>query len=49
MSDIGKIMNGYGLTNYDITPKGWDWTDILVRNPSVFPFSFFNKGSSNTN
>lgn len=24
-------MNGYGISNYDVTPKGWDWTDILVR------------------
>lgn len=29
--DIGKIMNGYGLANYDQTPKGWDWVDVLVR------------------
>lgn len=28
--DIGKIMNGYGLSNYNITVKGWDWADVLV-------------------
>ncbi|RYP92649.1 hypothetical protein DL770_001231 [Monosporascus sp. CRB-9-2] len=28
---IGKIMNGYGLSNYDVAPKGWDWTDILLE------------------
>lgn len=28
--DIGKIMNGYGLSNYDVKSKGWDWSDLLV-------------------
>lgn len=28
-------MNGYGLSNYNVTPKGWDWTDILVWNYSL--------------
>lgn len=23
-------MNGYGLSNYDTAPKGWDWADVLV-------------------
>ena len=31
IADIGKLMNGYGLSNYDVKPKGWDWADILVR------------------
>ncbi|KAI1332943.1 arylsulfatase [Xylariaceae sp. FL0255] len=28
---IGKIMNGYGLSNYNVTVKGWDHTDLLVE------------------
>ena len=30
MADVGKLMNGYGLSNYDERPKGWDHADILV-------------------
>ncbi|KAI0552598.1 arylsulfatase [Xylaria curta] len=28
---IGKIMNGYGLSNYNVKSKGWDWSDLLVE------------------
>ncbi|KAI0146388.1 arylsulfatase [Xylariaceae sp. FL1272] len=28
---IGKIMNGYGITNYDTKSKGWDYSDLLVE------------------
>ncbi|KAI1633593.1 arylsulfatase [Biscogniauxia mediterranea] len=28
---IGKIMNGYGISNYDTKSKGWDWSDLLVE------------------
>ncbi|CAJ2504933.1 Uu.00g123270.m01.CDS01 [Anthostomella pinea] len=28
---IGKIMNGYGLSNYDVPSKGWDHSDLLVE------------------
>ncbi|KAI1824711.1 arylsulfatase [Xylaria intraflava] len=27
---IGKIMNGYGLSNYNVKSKGWDWSDLLI-------------------
>ncbi|KAK7734010.1 hypothetical protein SLS53_008005, partial [Cytospora paraplurivora] len=33
---VGKIMNGYGLSNYDVTVKGWDWVDA-VRHFDLFP------------
>ncbi|KAI1335289.1 arylsulfatase [Xylariaceae sp. FL0016] len=28
---IGKIMNGYGISNYNVTVKGWDHSDLLVE------------------
>ncbi|ROV99828.1 hypothetical protein VSDG_02972 [Cytospora chrysosperma] len=28
---IGKIMNGYGLSNYDVTVKGWDFVDAVLE------------------
>ncbi|ROW11775.1 hypothetical protein VPNG_04939 [Cytospora leucostoma] len=28
---VGKIMNGYGLSNYDVTVKGWDWVDAVLE------------------
>ncbi|KAI0398159.1 arylsulfatase [Xylariaceae sp. FL0594] len=28
---IGKIMNGYGISNYRVKSKGWDWSDLLVE------------------
>ncbi|KAI1810156.1 arylsulfatase [Poronia punctata] len=28
---IGKIMNGYGISNYEVKAKGWDWSDLLVE------------------
>ncbi|KAI0470070.1 arylsulfatase [Xylariaceae sp. FL0804] len=28
---IGKIMNGFGISNFNVTVKGWDWTDLLVE------------------
>lgn len=30
-SDLGKFMNGYTLANYMHPPKGFDYTDVLVR------------------
>jgi hypothetical protein len=37
--DIGKIMNGYGLSNYNVKSKGWDLSDLLAR----FNFLFYFK------
>ncbi|PSR75411.1 alkaline-phosphatase-like protein [Coniella lustricola] len=28
---IGKVMNGYGVSNYNVTPKGWDHVDGLLE------------------
>ncbi|KAI0471555.1 arylsulfatase [Xylariaceae sp. FL0804] len=28
---LGKIMNGYGISNYDEPAKGWDYSDLLVE------------------
>lgn len=27
---VGKIMNGFGTSNYKTVPKGWDHSDMLV-------------------
>lgn len=31
LADIGKVMNGYGVSNYDTVPKGWDHVDGLLE------------------
>ncbi|KAI0491164.1 arylsulfatase [Xylaria cf. heliscus] len=28
---IGKLMNGYDLSNYHTKSEGWDWSDLLVE------------------
>lgn len=30
-ADLGKVMNGYGVSNYDTVPKGWDHVDGLLE------------------
>ncbi|ORY61669.1 alkaline-phosphatase-like protein, partial [Pseudomassariella vexata] len=38
---IGKIMNGYGISNYDTVVKGWNWTDDSLTYTDTYRCIFF--------